>query len=122
MHYGPHQTLDPGRNAWHKSLRKRRNTLKIAFLTQESKNFIIGHSITRGQDFDFFVSICSRAYFRYYQGDQNEIKNMLLAFMNNIQAIYHFKSLGRTIDFTIVHLEMMQRTPFKESRGYWNLC
>jgi hypothetical protein len=43
---------------------------------------------------------------------------MLLAFMNDIQAIYHYKTLGRTIDFTIVHLEMMQRTPFYESAGY----
>lgn len=42
---------------------------------------------------------------------------MLLAFMNGVQAIYHFKSLGRRIDFTIVHLELMSSSPFNEGRG-----
>ena len=42
---------------------------------------------------------------------------MVLAFMNEIQAIYHFKSLGRTIDFTIVHLELMSGAAFPEHRG-----
>lgn len=42
---------------------------------------------------------------------------MMLAFMNEIQAIYHFKSLGRTIDFTIVHMELMSGSAFPEHRG-----
>ena len=68
----------------------------------------------------------------------------MLAFMNGVQAIYHYKSLGRAIDFTIgklnykrvcchtlkivcfcfflfsfhiVHLDMMTRTPFSEYSG-----
>ena len=40
MHYCPNQTLDLGRTPWCKSLRKRRNTLKMAFLSKESKIFI----------------------------------------------------------------------------------
>ena len=56
-------------------------------------------------------------YLRYYRGDSNKVVTMLLAFMNGIQAIYHFKSLGRRIDFTIVHLELMSSSPFNDHRG-----
>ena len=42
---------------------------------------------------------------------------MLLAVMNQIQGIYHFKSLGRKIDFTIVHLELMKGAAFPEHGG-----
>jgi len=37
--------------------------------------------------------------------------------MNAVQSIYHYKSLGRVIDFTITHLEMMASTPFPEYGG-----
>lgn len=57
-----------------------------------------------------------RSYRRYYKSD-DQILNMMLAFMNGVQAIYHYKSLGRAIDFTIVHLDMMSRTPFPEYSG-----
>ena len=58
--------------------------------------------------------------FRLYQGyysQDNKIVNMLLAVMNQIQGIYHFKSLGRKIDFTIVHLELMRGAAFPEHGG-----
>ena len=57
-----------------------------------------------------------RLYQSYYRQD-NKIVNMLLAVMNQIQGIYHFKSLGRKIDFTIVHLELMKGAAFPEHGG-----
>ena len=57
-----------------------------------------------------------RLYQSYYSQD-NKIVNMLLAVMNQIQGIYHFKSLGRKIDFTIVHLELMRGAAFPEHGG-----
>ena len=38
--YGRNRTCDPGKNFRHKSPRKRRITLKMAFLTKKSKIFI----------------------------------------------------------------------------------
>ena len=59
-----------------------------------------------------------RNYLKYFRGDTNKVTSMLLAFINGIQAIYHFKSLGRRkIDFTIVHMELMTKTPFDEKYG-----
>ena len=40
MHYGRNQTLDAGKTSQHKSPRKRRNAIKMAFLTKKSKIFI----------------------------------------------------------------------------------
>ena len=54
---------------------------------------------------------------RFYRGNPDDIQDMLLAFMNAVQSIYHYKSLGRIIDFTITHLEMMASTPFPEYGG-----
>ena len=52
-----------------------------------------------------------------YYNSEDKIVNMLLAFMNQIQAMYHFKSLGRKVDFTIVHLELMKEAAFPEHDG-----
>ena len=54
---------------------------------------------------------------RFYKDDLNEVKNMILAYINGVQAVYHYSSLGRNIDFTIVHLELMSQTPFSEHGG-----
>ena len=40
MRYGRNRTCDPGKNFRQKSPRKRRITLKMAFLTKKSKIFI----------------------------------------------------------------------------------
>ena len=50
---------------------------------------------------------------RYFR-QENKIVNMLLAVINQVQAIYHFKSLGRKVDFTITHLELMKGAAFPE--------
>jgi hypothetical protein len=58
-----------------------------------------------------------RMYKKYFHQDSNKVINLLLAFMNEIQAIYHFESLGRKIDFTIVHMELMTSKVFSDFGG-----
>ena len=64
----------------------------------------------------YVVNVYFRLYMNYYNSE-DKIVNMLLAFMNQIQAMYHFKSLGRKVDFTIVHLELMKAAAFPEHGG-----
>lgn len=40
-----------------------------------------------------------------------EILDMLLAYVNGVQAIYHHPSLGIAIDISLVRLEIMQKQP-----------
>ena len=42
--------------------------------------------------------------------------HLLLAFMNSIQAIYNFESLGTKVDFSLVKLEI-QKTPQFDDHG-----
>ena len=42
---------------------------------------------------------------------------MLLAFMNSIQAIYNFDSLGSKVDFSIVHLDIHKTRQFDNKGG-----
>jgi len=45
------------------------------------------------------------------------IINLMLAFMNSIQAIYHFESLGTKVTFSIVNLEIQKTTKFDNHGG-----
>ena len=54
----------------------------------------------------------TQIFMSYYRNNQNKLQNMILAFMNQIQSTYHFKSLGRIVDFVIVHLEIMNGWPY----------
>ena len=56
------------------------------------------------------------AYMNYYH-DENKVLNMILAFINGIQALYYQPSLGRRVSFKIVHLEMMANDPYNNYNG-----
>lgn len=43
--------------------------------------------------------------------DDSRLLDLLLAYVNNIQALYHHPSLGRRIDLALVRLELMARQP-----------
>ena len=55
-----------------------------------------------------------RNYIQFYR-EENKVQNMILAFMNGVQSIYHFKSLGRVIDFVLVHVEMQSGWTFSNN-------
>ena len=56
-------------------------------------------------------------YVRFYDGDKQKIRNLILAFVNGMQAIYHYPKLRKTIDFTIVRLELLQSEVFSNGGG-----
>lgn len=56
-------------------------------------------------------------YARYFNNNENEITNLMLTFMNGIQGIYNFKSLGRRVNFNLVQLELQTTAKFTDHRG-----
>ncbi|XP_058799877.1 A disintegrin and metalloproteinase with thrombospondin motifs adt-1 [Phymastichus coffea] len=47
----------------------------------------------------------------HFSGDEGKLRDLLLAYVNNIQALYHHPSLGRRIDLALVRLELMRSQP-----------
>ena len=51
-------------------------------------------------------------YMRFFDNDKQKIRNLLLTFVNGMQAIYHYPQLRTLIDFTIVRIELMETQAF----------
>ena len=49
--------------------------------------------------------------FHPYTGDESRLADLVLAYVNNIQALYYHPSLGQRINVALVRLELMQRQP-----------
>lgn len=47
----------------------------------------------------------------YFNYRDHKLRDMILAYMNGVQALYHHSSLGTPIDITIVYLEIMENQP-----------
>ena len=52
-----------------------------------------------------------------YSNPDQRIIHLLLAFMNSIQAIYNFESLGTKVDFSLVNLEIHKTAQFDDKEG-----
>jgi len=52
-----------------------------------------------------------------YSNVDQRIVHLVLAFMNSIQAIYNFESLGTKVDFSIVHMEIQKTRQFDNHGG-----
>ena len=89
---------------------------KVQFgITKEKKSGMMSKRGTSDLTIEtalFMDPKASQMFMRYYRNDQNQLQNMILAFMNQIQSTYHFKSLGRVVDFVIVYLEIMNGWPY----------
>ncbi len=46
-------------------------------------------------------------YKKFFDGDKQKIRNLLLTFVNGMQAIYHYPKLRTFVDFTIVYIELV---------------
>ena len=51
-------------------------------------------------------------YMRFFENDKQKIRNLLLTFVNGMQAIYHYPKLRSFVDFTIVYIELMESQAF----------
>ena len=70
----------------------------------------------------FMDSEAYKMYKEYFSGvgysnPDQRIIHLLLAFMNSIQAIYNFDSLGTKVDFSLVNLEIHKTAQFDDKGG-----
>ncbi|KMQ86864.1 a disintegrin and metalloproteinase with thrombospondin motifs 2-like protein [Lasius niger] len=59
----------------------------------------------------FFDEAAYRLFSPFLDGDDEKIRDMLLAYVNGIQALYHHPSLGVSIDISLIRLDVIQRQP-----------
>ncbi len=56
-------------------------------------------------------------YMDFYDHDEQRVLELVLVVVNGNQSLYHYPSLGRIVDFSIVRLELQQREQFDEKEG-----
>lgn len=59
----------------------------------------------------FFDEAAYRLFSPFLNEDDEKIRDMLLAYVNGIQALYHHPSLGVPIDVSLVRLDIIQKQP-----------
>ncbi|XP_065209386.1 A disintegrin and metalloproteinase with thrombospondin motifs adt-1-like isoform X2 [Planococcus citri] len=59
----------------------------------------------------FFDEIAYKTFAPYFEYDTSQMKNMLLAYMNMVQALYYEPSLGIPLDIVLVQLEIFKQQP-----------
>lgn len=59
----------------------------------------------------FFDEAGYNLFSPFFDRDDEQIRDMLLAYVNGIQAVYHHPSLGTAIDISLVRLDIMQVQP-----------
>lgn len=66
----------------------------------------------------FFDEAFYQNYSPFFNNDHDRMINFILTYINGVQSLFHHKSLGRKIDFSIVHLEIMEIQPFALPHHY----
>lgn len=59
----------------------------------------------------FFDAAAYRVFAPHYDDDPERLRDMILAYVNAVQSLYHHDSLGTRIDLVVVYMELMQRQP-----------
>lgn len=59
----------------------------------------------------FFDAAAYRVFAPHYDDDPERLRDMILAYVNAVQSLYHHESLGTRIDLVVVYMELMQRQP-----------
>lgn len=59
----------------------------------------------------FFDEAAYRLFSPFLDEDDGRIRDMLLAYVNGIQALYHHPSLGVPIDISLIRLDIIQKQP-----------
>lgn len=59
----------------------------------------------------FFDEAGYKIFSPFMNRDEKKMRDMLLAYINGVQALYHHPSLGAKIDLALVRLDLMQRQP-----------
>ncbi|KAL3288423.1 hypothetical protein HHI36_002869, partial [Cryptolaemus montrouzieri] len=61
----------------------------------------------------FFDEAAYRIFAPFMEYDINKLQDMLLAYLNGVQALYHQPSLGTSLQIVLVRLDIMSRQPSK---------
>ncbi|XP_039277211.1 A disintegrin and metalloproteinase with thrombospondin motifs adt-2 isoform X1 [Nilaparvata lugens] len=59
----------------------------------------------------FFDEAGYKLFSPYFENNDDKLKNMLLAYLNGVQALYHHPSLGLPLDIALVRLEVFKVQP-----------
>ncbi|XP_059608052.1 A disintegrin and metalloproteinase with thrombospondin motifs adt-1-like [Phlebotomus argentipes] len=59
----------------------------------------------------FFDEPAYRIFAPFFQYDAKKLRNMILAYLNGVQALYHHPSLTEEVDIVVVYMEIMRRQP-----------
>ncbi|RZB39497.1 Sod Cu, Reprolysin, Pep M12B propep and/or HMA domain containing protein [Asbolus verrucosus] len=59
----------------------------------------------------FFDEAAYKIFAPYLGNDDGKLQDMLLAYMNGVQALYHHPSLGTSIELVLVRLDIMKKQP-----------
>ncbi|XP_067204167.1 A disintegrin and metalloproteinase with thrombospondin motifs adt-2-like isoform X4 [Linepithema humile] len=59
----------------------------------------------------FFDEAAHRTFMPFLDKDEEKLRMMILAYVNNVQAMFHHPSLGVSIDILLVHIEILDKQP-----------
>ncbi|KAG8326984.1 hypothetical protein J6590_029739 [Homalodisca vitripennis] len=59
----------------------------------------------------FFDEAGYKIFSPYLQNDEKQLRDMLLAYLNGVQALYHHPSVGQPVDIALVRLEIFKSQP-----------
>ncbi|XP_067213581.1 A disintegrin and metalloproteinase with thrombospondin motifs adt-2-like isoform X2 [Linepithema humile] len=59
----------------------------------------------------FFDEAAYRTFMPFLDENKKMLRMLILAYVNNIQAVFHHPSLGVSIDISLVYLEIMEKQP-----------
>lgn len=60
----------------------------------------------------FFDEAAYRIFAPYMGDSAKKVQDMLLAYLNGVQALYHHPSLGTSLELVLVRLDIMQSQPY----------
>ncbi|CAH1114535.1 unnamed protein product, partial [Psylliodes chrysocephalus] len=59
----------------------------------------------------FFDEAAYKIFAPFFKYDDKKLQDMLLAYINGVQALYHHPSLGTSLELVLVRLDLMKRQP-----------
>uniref|UniRef100_A0A1B0DIF9 Uncharacterized protein n=1 Tax=Phlebotomus papatasi TaxID=29031 RepID=A0A1B0DIF9_PHLPP len=59
----------------------------------------------------FFDEPAYRVFAPFFKYDSKKLKNMILAYLNAVQALYHHPSLSEEVEIVVVYMEIMRHQP-----------
>uniref|UniRef100_A0A1B0EVJ6 Putativedisintegrin and metalloproteinase with thrombospondin motifs 16 n=1 Tax=Lutzomyia longipalpis TaxID=7200 RepID=A0A1B0EVJ6_LUTLO len=59
----------------------------------------------------FFDEAAYRIFGPFFRHDMQKLRNMILAYLNGVQALYHHPTLSEEVEIVVVYMEIMRQQP-----------